>query len=274
MSAPACRRCWSRSTVRIAPSRHSARRCSSAERLDAELVLMTTPWEATGSRRCAGISTCTSRCSSARPEPLVVLDREAPDAILSAATTPGTLVCMTTHGRSGVARAALGSVAEAVVRGSERSRGADGTRVAARLGAPAVADRARRFRRLCVRDARVSAPPAISPRRWAPESDWSRSSRLPTSLHVSRFRARPRRRARGGGERVAGDGRRGRRTRCSTVSTRRTRSSPRRSGRRRIARARYPREARRRTRRARERHQPGGASCDRSGAGGCSVRGS
>lgn len=47
---------------------------------------------------------------------LLVLDRTAPDAILVAAD--GALVCMTTHGRGGVMHAALGSVAEEVVRGA------------------------------------------------------------------------------------------------------------------------------------------------------------
>jgi nucleotide-binding universal stress UspA family protein len=50
--------------------------------------------------------------------PMLVLDRAAPAAILVAANEPGALVCMTTHGRGGVLRAALGSVAEAVVRGA------------------------------------------------------------------------------------------------------------------------------------------------------------
>jgi nucleotide-binding universal stress UspA family protein len=50
--------------------------------------------------------------------PILVLDRAAPDAILVVANEPGALVCMTTHGRTGVLRAALGSVAEAVVRGA------------------------------------------------------------------------------------------------------------------------------------------------------------
>ena len=48
--------------------------------------------------------------------PLVVLDRDAPDAIAFAAREPGTLVCMTTHGRGGVLSVVIGSVAEAVVR--------------------------------------------------------------------------------------------------------------------------------------------------------------
>lgn len=46
----------------------------------------------------------------------LVLDRDSiPDAILDA-RRPGTLVCMSSHGRGGVARAVMGSITEAVLR--------------------------------------------------------------------------------------------------------------------------------------------------------------
>jgi nucleotide-binding universal stress UspA family protein len=45
-----------------------------------------------------------------------VLERDAAAAIGVAASEPGTLVCMATHGHGGVIRGVLGSVAEAVVR--------------------------------------------------------------------------------------------------------------------------------------------------------------
>jgi nucleotide-binding universal stress UspA family protein len=48
-------------------------------------------------------------------EPVVVVRESIPDAILDG-LAPGALVCMSTHGRGGIARAAMGSVAEALVR--------------------------------------------------------------------------------------------------------------------------------------------------------------
>ena len=46
----------------------------------------------------------------------MILDRDAAEAILLHAQRADTLVCMATHGRSGVAQALLGSVTEAVLR--------------------------------------------------------------------------------------------------------------------------------------------------------------
>jgi nucleotide-binding universal stress UspA family protein len=89
-----------------------------AGRLDAELVLMTTQWEAAGLETVGRYLDVHIALLERDARPLVVLDREAPEAILVAAREPGVLVCMTTHGRGGVASAVLGSVAEAVVRGS------------------------------------------------------------------------------------------------------------------------------------------------------------
>jgi len=49
-----------------------------------------------------------------------VVDRDSiPDAIIDA-LEPGTLVCMSSHGRGGVARAVMGSVAEALLRALDR----------------------------------------------------------------------------------------------------------------------------------------------------------
>ncbi len=89
-----------------------------AGRMDADLVLMTTRWEATHLDTVTKYLDVQIALVEREARPLVVLDRETPEAILLAAREPGALVCMTTHGRGGVARAALGSVAEAVVRGS------------------------------------------------------------------------------------------------------------------------------------------------------------
>jgi len=51
-------------------------------------------------------------------ETVIIHDRTAPEAILAEARDPDTVVCMTTHGRSGIGHAALGSVAETVLRGA------------------------------------------------------------------------------------------------------------------------------------------------------------
>ena len=55
-----------------------------------------------------------------RVETAVVPNSSAAEAILTEARDPNTVVCMSTHGRSGVGQVLLGSVAEAVLRGSER----------------------------------------------------------------------------------------------------------------------------------------------------------
>lgn len=89
-----------------------------AERMDADLVLMSTKWEGTGVAAVRRYLDVHIAFLERDARPLVVLDREAPEAILLAAREPGALVCMTTHGRGGLATAVLGSVAEAVVRGS------------------------------------------------------------------------------------------------------------------------------------------------------------
>jgi nucleotide-binding universal stress UspA family protein len=53
-------------------------------------------------------------------ETAVVPSSSAAEAILTEARDPNTVVCMSTHGRSGVGKVLLGSVAEAVLRGSVR----------------------------------------------------------------------------------------------------------------------------------------------------------
>ena len=89
-----------------------------AERMHADLVLMSTEWEGTRLDTVRHYLDVQIAFLERDARPVVVLDREAPEAILLAAREPGALVCMTTHGRGGVATAVLGSVAEAVVRGS------------------------------------------------------------------------------------------------------------------------------------------------------------
>ncbi len=53
-------------------------------------------------------------------ETLVVGDKAAREAILAESQTAGAVVCMATHGRSGLGHAALGSMAEAVLHDSDR----------------------------------------------------------------------------------------------------------------------------------------------------------
>jgi nucleotide-binding universal stress UspA family protein len=53
-------------------------------------------------------------------ETLVVGDKAARQAILMQSQAPGAVVCMATHGRSGMGHAALGSVAEAILHDSDR----------------------------------------------------------------------------------------------------------------------------------------------------------
>ena len=60
------------------------------------------------------------RCAPTLDVDTQVVDRESiPDAILEG-LAPGTLLCMSSHGRGGVARAVMGSVAEAVLRTLDR----------------------------------------------------------------------------------------------------------------------------------------------------------
>ena len=168
-----------------------------AERMDADLVLMTTAWEGKSIETVRRYLDVHIALLERDVEPLVVLDREAPDAILFAAREPGTLVCMTTHGRGGVVSAVLGSVAEAVV------RGASGPVVL--MGPGMKSDWVLPRRRPCSPDstrssprARASAPPAISPpRRSACSCGRDRAS----SRHRPRLAipGRARRRAGGGG---------------------------------------------------------------------------
>jgi nucleotide-binding universal stress UspA family protein len=60
------------------------------------------------------------RCAPTTDLPTHVVDRESiPDAIIEE-LEPGTLVCMSSHGRGGLARAVIGSVAEALLRSLDR----------------------------------------------------------------------------------------------------------------------------------------------------------
>lgn len=88
-----------------------------ANRCGAELVFLATRWELTSLDTVTRYLDTRIEFLERDARPLVIVEGEAPAAILHAAQDPGALVCMATHGRSGVAQTVLGSVAEAVVRG-------------------------------------------------------------------------------------------------------------------------------------------------------------
>ena len=88
-----------------------------AARLGAAVELLTIRWPATSVATCRAYLDTRAFALTQLPAPAdvrVVTEGDAPDVIAGAAV-PGSLVCMATHGRGGVARAALGSVAEAVL---------------------------------------------------------------------------------------------------------------------------------------------------------------
>jgi nucleotide-binding universal stress UspA family protein len=88
-----------------------------AERCDAEVVLLATPWPG---ETCHTVERYLDAqvAFAGHPEtrPLLVQDRSAPDAICALAAEPGAIVCMTTRGRGAAREALLGSVGEAVLR--------------------------------------------------------------------------------------------------------------------------------------------------------------
>ena len=101
-------------TSALAPAR------SLAERAGASLLLMTTRWDDDVALAREHLEEQAALVGSDRVETSVIHDRTAPEAILLQGAEPGAVVCMATHGRSGLGQAALGSVAEAVVRRSHR----------------------------------------------------------------------------------------------------------------------------------------------------------
>jgi nucleotide-binding universal stress UspA family protein len=89
-----------------------------ASRSGAELVLITTRWADTSGDTPQNYLDARIAFLDHPARPLFVFDREPKDAIVLAASEPGAVVCMATHGRGVLRAAALGSVAEAVVRES------------------------------------------------------------------------------------------------------------------------------------------------------------
>ena len=94
---------------------------SLAERIGASLVLVTARRgddDVGEARQC--LDKQAAELGFDRVETAIVHDRSAAEAVLTQARDPNAVVCMSSHGRSGVGRAMLGSVAEDVLRGSDR----------------------------------------------------------------------------------------------------------------------------------------------------------
>jgi nucleotide-binding universal stress UspA family protein len=94
---------------------------SFASRVEGSLLLVTTHWDHDSHEPEAYIERIASEQHDVPVKTVVVHDRTAADAITLVAREDGDRgVCMTSHGRGGLRWAMLGSVAEDVVRRSER----------------------------------------------------------------------------------------------------------------------------------------------------------
>ena len=160
-----------------------------AERMDADLVLMTTRGRRAAVETVQRYLDVHIALLERDARPLVVLDRDVPEAILLAARDPGALVCMTTHGRSGMASAVLGSVAEAVVRGSNGPVVLMGPRMRPDWVLPTSPTMLAGFDGSPPGCRGQCAPPATSPRRSARGVRVIEIARLPDVVHAARFRA-------------------------------------------------------------------------------------
>ncbi|MGZ6976382.1 MAG: universal stress protein [Acidimicrobiia bacterium] len=89
-----------------------------AERADTALVLLTSRWDDNVDAPRDYLEKVAGDLGYQRVQPKVIYDRIAASAILTETDDPGTVVCMATHGRSGIGEALLGSVAEEVLRRS------------------------------------------------------------------------------------------------------------------------------------------------------------
>lgn len=90
-----------------------------AERLAARVLLLSTHWD-DGMGAAAEHLEHRAQGLPVPADTEVVHDRSAAEAIAMWACSPRALVCMTTHGRSGLNQAVLGGVAEEVVRAAHR----------------------------------------------------------------------------------------------------------------------------------------------------------
>jgi nucleotide-binding universal stress UspA family protein len=93
---------------------------SLAERIGATLLLMTARSGDDAGEARQRLDKQATALGFDRVDTAIVHDRSAAEAILTEARDPNAVVCMSTHGRSGLGQALLGSVAEAVLRGSDR----------------------------------------------------------------------------------------------------------------------------------------------------------
>lgn len=88
-----------------------------ARRVDARLIVMSTHWEGNADGPAAYLERVAKEKTEIETEVLLVDEHPAGRAIASVARShPGSMVCMTSHGRGAVRWAILGSVAEEVVR--------------------------------------------------------------------------------------------------------------------------------------------------------------
>jgi nucleotide-binding universal stress UspA family protein len=84
------------------------------------LTLVTTMWDRDGSKPREYLEQQAAGMLADHVETTVIYDRGAAEAILMVAEDqPGSIICMASHGRTGLGEAVLGSVAEAVVRAAE-----------------------------------------------------------------------------------------------------------------------------------------------------------
>lgn len=90
-----------------------------AERFDARVLLLSTHWEE-GMGAAAEHLDRHARALRVPADTEVVHDRGAAEAVGMWACSPGAVVCMSTHGRSGLNQAVLGGVAEEVTRAAHR----------------------------------------------------------------------------------------------------------------------------------------------------------
>ena len=89
-----------------------------ADRTGAALVLVAAPFTDGSAEAPSRYLDAQVACIGRPARTWVIPEREPSEAVLLAASSPGALVCMATHGRGALAGAVLGSVAERVLRRS------------------------------------------------------------------------------------------------------------------------------------------------------------
>jgi nucleotide-binding universal stress UspA family protein len=89
-----------------------------AARAGAELVLLAARWPKAEDHTVQSYLDAQAARSPIPARPWILRDRQPAEAIVLACESDGALLCMATHGRGGLREAAVGSVAEAVIRRS------------------------------------------------------------------------------------------------------------------------------------------------------------